>query len=72
MVLHLLKTDFENSKLFAEIMFGMINEETVLKMSNEAHFYMAGYTNKQNFRYWKPKTPQVLHERPLRSTPVTV
>ena len=43
-----------------------------LLMSDEAHFHMSGYVNKQNCRYWAPNNPHELHQRPLHSAKVTV
>ncbi|KAJ4449309.1 hypothetical protein ANN_00707 [Periplaneta americana] len=41
-------------------------------MSDEAHFHLSGYVNKQNFRYWSPTNPYEMHEEPLYSVKVTV
>jgi len=41
-------------------------------MSDEAHFHLSGFVNKQNFRYWSATNPIELHERPLYSSKVTV
>jgi hypothetical protein len=41
-------------------------------MNDEAHFYLSGFVNKQNFRYWSATNPIELHDRPLRSSKVTV
>jgi len=43
-----------------------------LLMSDEAHFHINGYVNKQNSRYWSFQNPRDLHERPLHSPKVTV
>jgi hypothetical protein len=50
------------------------NQELVnnLMMSDEAHFHLSGFVNKQNFRYWSATNPIELHERPLHSSKVTV
>ena len=29
-------------------------------MTDEAHFHVSGYVNKQNYRYWAPENPQEL------------
>ncbi|KAJ4443735.1 hypothetical protein ANN_05513 [Periplaneta americana] len=36
-----------------------INDDIVhnMLMSDEAHFHLSGYVNKQNFRYWSPTNP---------------
>ena len=41
-------------------------------MSDEAHFHLSGFVNKQNFRYWSATNPIELHERPLHSSRVIV
>jgi hypothetical protein len=33
-------------------------------LSEEAHFYLSGFVNKQNFRYWSQANPWTLHEKP--------
>lgn len=43
-----------------------------LLFSDEAHFYVNGIVNHQNFRYWSPTNPQITQERPLHSPRVTV
>jgi len=50
------------------------NQELVnnLMMSDDAHFHLSGFDNKQNFRYWSATNPIELHERPLHSSKVTV
>ena len=41
-------------------------------MSDEAHFHLDGFVNKQNYRYWATTNPRQLHQRPLHSLKVTV
>jgi len=41
-------------------------------MSDEAHFYLHGTVNKQNFRYWSAANPHKLHQRPTYDPKVTV
>jgi len=41
-------------------------------VSDEAHFHVSGFVNKQNFRYWSQANPQALHKKPLHSQKVTV
>jgi hypothetical protein len=43
-----------------------------LLMSDEAHFHLSGYVNKQNFRYWAPHNPHGLHQHPLHNLKVMV
>ena len=44
----------ENKEFYQKIIF-----------SNEAHFWLNGFVNKQNIRYWSAKNPNVLLETPL-------
>ena len=41
-------------------------------MSDEAHFHLSGYVNKQNCRYWNVKNLKIIHELPLHPQKVTV
>ena len=43
-----------------------------LLMTDEAHFHLSGFVNKQNTRYWPPVNPKELHEMLLHSPKVTV
>ncbi|GFU15382.1 transposable element Tc3 transposase [Trichonephila clavipes] len=40
--------------------------------SDEAHFWLNGYVNKQNCRIWSEANPQVYVERPLHPEKLTV
>lgn len=40
--------------------------------SDEAHFHIGGYVNKQNMRYWSASNPKEVHEKPLHSPKTTV
>ena len=64
--------DYANRKTFSEQMIDLMDDDKILVMSDEAHFHLDGYVNKQNFRYWSDSNPQELHERPLHSAKVTV
>ncbi|GFX17399.1 uncharacterized protein TNCV_1494131 [Trichonephila clavipes] len=49
--------------------------EVVLKLlltSDEAHFWLNGYINKQNYRIWSEANPQVYVETPLHPEKLTV
>ncbi|KAJ4433000.1 hypothetical protein ANN_15257 [Periplaneta americana] len=41
-------------------------------MSDEAHFHLSGFVNKQNFRYWSENQLMKVHKQSLRSEKVTV
>jgi hypothetical protein len=41
-------------------------EVHILFMSDEAHFHLSGFVNKQNFRYWAKNSYQ-LRQKPLHS-----
>jgi hypothetical protein len=41
-------------------------------MSDEAHFRLSCFFNKQHFRFWSATNPVELHERALHSSKVTV
>lgn len=61
---------------FCERFEGLVAENPdatdFLLMSDEAHFHLSGFVNKQNFRYWATENPQHLHKVPLHSAKVTV
>jgi transposase len=48
------------------------NPDAVIITSDEAHFHLSGFVNKQNFRYWAESNPQKLHQKPLHCKRVTV
>jgi len=41
-------------------------------MSDEAHFHLDGYVNKQNCRFWAAQNPRELQQRPLHAAKVSV
>ncbi|GFX28956.1 transposable element Tc3 transposase [Trichonephila clavipes] len=41
-------------------------------LSDEAHFWLNGYVNKQNCRIWSEANPQVYVETPLHPEKLTV
>ena len=61
---------------FCQEMQDLIGEDDDLVnniwMSDEAHFHVSGFVNKQNFCYWSQANPWALHEKPLHSQKVTV
>ncbi|CAI6353807.1 unnamed protein product [Macrosiphum euphorbiae] len=67
-------TDYHQRSEFALEMLSLfeVNDDILLFMSDEAHFHLDGFVNKQNCRYYAAENPQSLHERPLHSPKVTV
>ncbi|GFV48407.1 hypothetical protein TNCV_3026771 [Trichonephila clavipes] len=45
---------------------------SLLTTSDEAHFWLNGYVNKQNCRIWSEANPQVYAETPLHPEKLTV
>ncbi|GFS90116.1 hypothetical protein TNCV_507901 [Trichonephila clavipes] len=43
-----------------------------VSVSDEAHFWLNGYVNKQNYRIWSEANPQVYVETPLHPEKLTV
>ncbi|GFT79871.1 uncharacterized protein TNCV_4597901 [Trichonephila clavipes] len=48
------------------------NRTMLSKLSDEAHFWLNGYVNKQNYRIWSEANPQVYVETPLHPEKLTV
>ncbi|GFT86063.1 uncharacterized protein TNCV_3256851 [Trichonephila clavipes] len=44
----------------------------IVRCSDEAHFWLNGYVNKQNCRIWREANPQVYVETPLHPEKLTV
>lgn len=72
----LLPTDRNSRVTYAQTIINLNDEEDnfsdKLIMSDEAHFHLSGYVNKQNYRFWGTENPQVTHEEPLHPLKVTV
>ena len=56
---------FENQQVDADF-------SAKIMFSDEAHFHLDGFVNKQNCRIWAAENPKEIHERPLHSQKVTV
>ncbi|GFU60598.1 DUF4817 domain-containing protein [Trichonephila clavipes] len=52
-------------------LFPIFISELIL-FSDEAHFWLNGYVNKQNCRIWSEANPQVYVETPLHPEKLTV
>ncbi|KAI5739696.1 hypothetical protein M8J77_022292 [Diaphorina citri] len=70
----LLEGDYDQRKLFCEQMQSVFNDNDNITLftSDEAHFHLNGFVNRQNFRYWGAENPRELHKKPLHSPRVTV
>jgi len=52
--------DMANHRISSEQLLEMLNDDRVINtflMTDEAHFHLSGYVNKQNYRYWAPENP---------------
>ena len=61
---------------YAKKMLQLVNDnpdfhEKIL-ISDEAHFHLNGYVNKQNCRFWSEENPRIIHESPLHPEKVIV
>lgn len=62
----------------AHIMLDLVNDEQQpdilndIWFSDEAHFYLTGYCNKQNQRMWSTENPHSLNESPLFPKRITI
>jgi len=64
-----------NRMISSEQLLEMLNDDGVINtalMTDEAHFHLSDYVNKQNYRYLAPEIPQELHQRALHSERLTV
>ncbi len=61
---------------FADILLPMISNEELdpkqVWFSDEAQFYLDGYVNKQNWRFWGNQNPHIVHQRALHPRRTTV
>lgn len=57
---------------FLRVLENDASQLNFLLMSDEAHFHLSGYVNKQNCRYWSEENPQHIHEQPLHDLKVSV
>ncbi|GFY31383.1 DUF4817 domain-containing protein [Trichonephila clavipes] len=64
------KGHFENALSEACRSFSI--ELSRILFSDEAHFWLNGYVNKQNCRIWSEANPQVYVETPLHPEKLTV
>ena len=73
-VQQLAESDFAQRRDFCEEMLSTLTEDAnaVVMMSDEVHFHLNGFVNKQNCRFWAADNPQEPHQRPLHRSKVTV
>ena len=65
--------DYKKRKEFASAYLRLTNDETFLShltMSEEAHFHISGYVNKQIYR--GTESPMIVHKQPTHAQKVTV
>lgn len=76
LVQELKDTDFAARLAFSNNFLDLLENNADLSenlfTSDEAHFHMCGYVNKQNSRYWSQENPKEIHQTPLHSQKVTV
>lgn len=72
----LMPADHQSRVNYCEAILNLNNEVDDFKskiiMSDEAHFHLNGYVNKQNLRFWATENPRVMHEEPLHPLKATV
>ncbi|GFS62289.1 hypothetical protein TNCV_5031541 [Trichonephila clavipes] len=67
------KTIHRHQPLMVVVIEGMVMEGMAsIQRSDEAHFCLNGYVNKQNCRIWSEANPQVYVETPLHPEKLTV
>lgn len=67
---HLLRRNFTNWALQKMEMEDDFHRKIIL--SDEAHFWLNGFVNKQNCRIWASENPQEIHQSPLYPLKLTV
>ncbi|GFW34568.1 hypothetical protein TNCV_951981 [Trichonephila clavipes] len=49
-----------------------VDQKVHRRLNDEAHFWLNGFVNKQNFRIWREANPQVYVETPFHPEKLTV
>jgi hypothetical protein len=65
-VQELIECDVSNRKYFSERFLEILDDGgliSCLLMTDEAHFHLSGYVNKQNVHYWAEENLCQLHQR---------
>ena len=66
MVQELEECDWHERQAACERMLANVQPGRLI-CTDEAHFHLSGFVNKQDFRYWAEANPRQHHERPLHS-----
>lgn len=66
------ENDYNLRKSFCQTIIERFRTLNTVFWSDEAHFHLNGYVNKQNCRFWSQVNPRQKHQRPLHSPKVTV
>lgn len=66
------ENDYVTRLNYVNVMLERFNNVDNIFFSDEAHFHLDGYVNRQNCRFWGESNPMMLHQRPLHSPKVTV
>jgi len=62
-VQELIYRDMANRRISSEQLLEMLNDDSAINtvlMTDEAHFHLSGYVNRQDYRYWARENPQEL------------
>jgi len=66
----------EKRKFFCQVLSSAIEAKDLdvdkIWFSDEAHFWLNGYVNKQNYRFWGTEQPFITQSKPLHSQRLTV
>lgn len=68
--------DMARRKEFAQILIKLIEDNNIspgkIWFSDEAHFWLSGYVNKQNYRFWGKEPPRIFETTSKKPQRVTV
>lgn len=70
------ETAMQQRRQFSGQLLGLLEGDTVpankIIFSDEAHFHLDGYVNRQNYRFWGSENPRLVVEKSLHPQRVTV
>lgn len=72
LVQELTHDDHTKRAAFSTLMLERFSNFQNIIFSDEAHFHLNGFVNKQNFRFWSAEQPSLKHQKPLHCQKVTV